>query len=235
MTQTAVPPTLSINLDHEFSTGFTARYIRRKSRQLLGHASLRKSDRPDVEQELKVEVWKAIPNFDPAAGDWKSFVATVVERQAAQLLIRRRAEKRNVNNEIDSLDVLVTDADGVDVPLATQIGREHRSAVTGVYALDEFEQMEMRLDIETLLERLTETERRLVLELAECTQEEVAQTCGLSRRTVRGIIEQARKRMPALSDEFPAAEPNGGCDERSCCSSKNCQKVPARNRADSKA
>ena len=56
-----------------------------------------------------MEVWKSVPNFDPTAGDWESFVATVVERQAAQLLIRRRAEKRNINNAIDSLDVLVTD------------------------------------------------------------------------------------------------------------------------------
>lgn len=235
MTQTAVPQTLSLDLDHEFSKGFTARYIRRKSRQLLGHASLRKSDRADVEQELKMEVWKAIPKFDPVEGNWRAFVATVVERQAEQFLKRRRAEKRNADNEIDSLDLLVTDADGVEVPLATQIGPEHRAAVTGVHVLDEHEQTELRLDVETLLEQLTETERQLVLDLAECTQEEVAQNRGLSRRTIRGILDQVRDRLPNVPEEFLDAVAVGVCSDCSRCSSKNCQKVPARNRADSKA
>jgi len=235
MTDNAVPQNTSIDLDHEFTKGFAARYIRRKSRQLLGHASLRKSDRADVEQELKLEVWKAIPNFDPAAGDWRSFVATIVERQAEQLLIHRRAAKRNQNNAIESLDVLVTDADGVEVSLASQIGPDHRFSVTGVQQLDDLEHTELRIDVETILAPLTDDQRELLHELAELSQLDVASLRGISRRTLRGLLEQARRRifMTDENSEVPAS--TCVCGRSSPCESKNIEKVTARFRADSKA
>ena len=235
MTDNAVPQATSIDLDHEFTKGFAARYIRRKSRQLLGHASLRKSDRADVEQELKLEVWKAIPNFDPAVGDWRSFVATVVERQAAQLLIHRRAEKRNRNNEIESLDIPVTDADGVEVSLASQIGPDHRFSVTGVEHLEDLEHAELRIDVETILAPLTEDQRELLHELAELSQIEVATLRGISRRTLRGLLEQVRRRIFVTDENSQVPDPACVCDTYLPCEAKNLQKVPAQTRADSKA
>jgi len=195
-------PPDSIDYDHEFSKGFTARYVRRKSRQLLGYAGLRKSDQPDIEQELLLEVWRAVPQFDAAAGGWKPFVATVAERKAIQFLDWRRAAKRRQENEIESLDVLVTDADGVEVSLASQMRPEHRSRVTGVYALDDLERTELQMDLETLLGSLSEEERELLSELVDLSQTEVAALRCVSRWTIREMLKQARVRLGQIDEIF---------------------------------
>lgn len=191
-----------IDFDQEFTTGFTARYVRHKSRQLVGHVGLKPDDQPDLEQQLLMEVWRAVPQFDPAAGDWRAFAATVVERKATRLLSRRRAEKRKQESKIESLDVRVADADGVNVSRASQIGSEHRSALTGVHPLDELELTELRIDLETLLGSLTDEERELLDELLDLSQTEVATLHGVSRRTIRGVLERARSRFGQIDGKF---------------------------------
>lgn len=195
MTQIAVSSFVSLDLNFELTQGFAARYIRRKARRLIGHTSLRLHDRDDIEQELSAAVWQAAPLFDPSVGEWASVVATVVERSAAQLLARRRREKRRPENTTDSLDVQVRDADGFEVPLASQIGRDHQAAITGNDALEEHERTELRLDLETLLAQLPEEDRALFLELANHSQIEVARRRGLARRTIRDLLERARGRL----------------------------------------
>lgn len=90
MTQLAAVTAPEIDLEHELTKGFAARYIRAKARRLVGHASLKTHDCEDIQQELTLAVWRAAPSFDPQAGDWKSFVSTIVERLAARYLIERR-------------------------------------------------------------------------------------------------------------------------------------------------
>lgn len=218
MTQVAVPSRPTLDLNHELIQGFVARLIRSKARRLIGHASLRPQDQDDIRQELSAAVWQAAPGFDPAVGDWESFVATVVERTAAQILISRRAEKRQRGHAAESLDVLVTDADGIQVPLATQVRRDHQSAITRSFPLDEHEQAELRLDLETLLAPLPESERAVLCELAEQSQSEVARGRGVARRTIRCVLERARERI-ANSEEL----------------SENRQKPTARSNANRKA
>ena len=195
MTQPAVPSSHTIDLNHELTEGFAARFIRRKSRQMLEHTGLRESDRPDVEQYLLLAVWKAATSFDPAAGDWEAFVATVVERRADRFLKRRRADKRLNGQELASLDVLVKDQDGVDVPLATQIGAQHREGVTGRFAATDAELFETEHDVNVMLDSAAPRTRQLCSELLHQSERDVAEQHGVARRTVR-------KHMRRLRDRF---------------------------------
>ncbi|WP_417849391.1 sigma-70 family RNA polymerase sigma factor [Thalassoglobus sp.] len=195
MTQPTNHALKNIDIDHELTKGFTARFIRQKARRMVGHTSLRKSDQPDLEQDFKLAVWNAVPNFDPTVGDWKSFVATVVERQAAMCLRRRRTLKHQQGNDICSLDVLVTDGEGNDVTLASQIGTDRLSAVTGNYGLDELQFTELRIEVEDLLEQLTDEERKLLSELSELPQAEVADLHGIPRRTLRDLRSRLQMKL----------------------------------------
>lgn len=200
MTQAGVLNSSKIDFHHELTKGFAARFVRSKARRLVGHAGLRSHDRDDLQQELLTAVWQAAATFDPAVGDWESFVATIVERHAGQILIRRNADKRCLGQAVESLDVLVTDGEGFEVPLATQIRRDHQASITGNHTLEGQQQAELRLDLEELLEPLSDDERNLLVELAEASQLAVARKRGVSRRAIRDLLEQVRTRI-ANSDE----------------------------------
>lgn len=194
MMQTTSSHTLPENFEAEFSSGFTARYVRGKARQLRGLTSLGEADRFDLEQEMLMEVWTAAPTFDPETGDWPSFVATIVERKAAHILIHRRAEKRATEQDLTSLDIPIKDSDGIVVPLGTQMLPEHQNALTGVGERDLFEQIDGKLDLEKILESLPPEDVQLLRELTEKSQAKVAAARGISRRTLRGRLEQIRER-----------------------------------------
>lgn len=207
MSQVAVPCPPAIDLDHELTAGFAARFIRRKARQLMGLAALRDADRPDLEQSLLLAVWRAAPHFDPAAGDWESFVATVVERHAAQIVIRRRRAKHRLDGTVHSLDVLVKDADGVDVPLATQIGPQHREGLTGRYAPSEAERFEAKHDVAVMLDAAPPRTRQLCEQLQFQSEREVAEANQIERRTVRVHLRRLR-------DKFNGERIPKNCPER---------------------
>ena len=193
MSQIAVS-SLPSDLNHELTQGFAARFIRRKSRQMLGHTGLREADRPDIEQYLLMSLWRAIPKFDSSAGDWRAFVATVIERRADRFLKRRRAFRRMDGVEVASLDVLVKDQDGVDVPLATQIGKHHQEAVTGCQSASEAERVEMALDVTLMLESAPPRTRYLCEKLRSASDREVADQEGINRRTVRKHLRRLREK-----------------------------------------
>ncbi|AWM36958.1 hypothetical protein GobsT_51620 [Gemmata obscuriglobus] len=77
--------------------GAVARVIRLKARALVGHAGLTRQDGPDLEQELVARLLEPLRRFvpDPDKGDRLSYVQTLVERAAANILRDLGAAKRN--------------------------------------------------------------------------------------------------------------------------------------------
>ena len=87
---------------------FTARLIRRKAHQLVGRAGFTRSDREDIEQELRLKILKHFSSYDPQQGHRHAFVTAVVERHAANLLRNKQAEKRD-HRRVRSLNVAIAD------------------------------------------------------------------------------------------------------------------------------
>lgn len=187
-------PAPEIDLDQELTKGFAARYIRAKARRLVGHASLKTHDCEDIQQELTLAVWRAAPSFDPQAGDWKSFVSTIVERLAARYLIERRRMKRRLGHEVGSLDVTILDADGVEVSLASQIPSDQREQTTGRYALSDQERAEAAHDVAVILAAAPRRTRELCEQLMHSTEREVIEQQGTTRRTLREHLKRLRRK-----------------------------------------
>ena len=82
------------DLGDELTVGFAGRYIGFKARQLVGHYGYGRSDRPDLEQELRLRLFLRSRRFDPRRGPWNSFVVAVVDRQVATLALVHKARLR---------------------------------------------------------------------------------------------------------------------------------------------
>lgn len=189
MTTTSNSPP-QIDVDDELTRGTAARIIRAKARRLVGHGRFRSDDIPDIQQSLTLAVLKAIDRFDPSVADWAAFISTIVERRAAKLLNRRRSRTREHRYHVTSLSSLVPDEDGNQVPLGTQIGDEHREALTGKVQACPIAAGEIVQSVQLAMRDLSPEQQQLCLELSESTLTEVARARGVSRRTLRGHVQK---------------------------------------------
>jgi RNA polymerase sigma-70 factor (ECF subfamily) len=187
--QVAEQPT--IDLAHEFTCGFAARCVRRKSRQLVGRAGLTASDREDVEQELRTRLLESVSTYDGEKAHWNVFVTTVIERQAAKLLRDLRAEKRD-HRRISSLSQPVeVEGDGC-VELGEVIGQEHLDARRLQQSLSDLEYLELKTDVGTVLADLPEELRDICERLKEQSMSEVARELDMPRTTLQRYIARIR-------------------------------------------
>ena len=92
--------------------------IRIKSSSLVGRYGFTQSDRPDVEQQLRLEVWRRLPRYDSKKGSLKCFVYWLVEKAAATIIEHRTAEKRHCRRKACSVDAMIDDQEGGLVTLS---------------------------------------------------------------------------------------------------------------------
>jgi RNA polymerase sigma-70 factor (ECF subfamily) len=71
------------------------RVIRRKAQELIGKAGLVGADRDDIEQELRLDLARRLPRFDPDRSQIQTFTRRVVDNRVATLLEARRAALRD--------------------------------------------------------------------------------------------------------------------------------------------
>jgi RNA polymerase sigma-70 factor, ECF subfamily len=82
------------DLPHLVTCGFAARAIRYKARQLAGRHGFSRSEREDIEQELRLDLLRRLAKFNPDIAPWNAFVRTLVDRHAATLIAQRRRRIR---------------------------------------------------------------------------------------------------------------------------------------------
>ena len=71
---------------YEGIDAYAANLIRNKARLLVGKAGLSESDRPDLEQELMIDLLERMKRYNPAKAKKTTFMARIVERRIASLL-----------------------------------------------------------------------------------------------------------------------------------------------------
>ncbi|MDH4318968.1 MAG: sigma-70 family RNA polymerase sigma factor, partial [Desulfobulbaceae bacterium] len=68
---------------------YAADLIRHKARQLVGKAGFTEHDRPDLEQELMIDLLQRMRHFNPAKAKKTTFMARIVERHISTILEAR--------------------------------------------------------------------------------------------------------------------------------------------------
>jgi RNA polymerase sigma-70 factor, ECF subfamily len=90
--------TTAVNLEQWVTSGFAARAIRQKAKQLAGRSGFSLSEQEDIEQELRLHLLRRLSKFDPHVAPWNVFVRTLVERHTATLVAQRRTRIRATDN-----------------------------------------------------------------------------------------------------------------------------------------
>lgn len=195
-----------IDIGEELTNGFAARYVRRKAKQLVGKAGLTVSDQEDIQQDLTVKILEAAPKFDPSVSHWNAFVATIVERYAANLLRDPRAQKRCPRRHCSLNTIVDYDETGLPITLGDTLVEHVHDQRHCTESIDDIEAFERLEDIATVLAQLPDDLRDICERLQHDSISQVARDLDIPRTTLWRRIQQIRQHFEDAGFEvFPEA------------------------------
>lgn len=171
--------------------------IRHKARQLVGHAGFVEADRPDLEQELVLDLLRRLPRFDPAKAARNTFIARVIRHRVATLVEAQKAGVRDYRRVAGSLDERRRSNAGPcdDVPPVLQQHEFCRTTVAA--ACHEEDGGDLRRDVSRVVANLPFELRDLCERLLGATVTEVSRETGVPRSTLYGAIGKLRQHFDA--------------------------------------
>jgi RNA polymerase sigma-70 factor (ECF subfamily) len=165
--------------------------VHHKARQLARQKVLRKESVEDIEQILMLDLLERLPNFDPEKATLDTFAADCVGHKISKMLRERKREMRDGQREGKSLDAWVRDEDGISVPRAATLSREENDRRLGGGNAEE--QRDRAMDVEAVLSRLTEDQRKLCELLKTMSLVKAARRLGIPRTTAAYHLETIRE------------------------------------------
>jgi RNA polymerase sigma-70 factor (ECF subfamily) len=171
---------------------FAERLIHREARQLARMPGFSPGDREDIEQELRLKLLMHSAGYDPRQGHWHAFVTALVERQAANLLRAKRAEKRD-HRSVRSLSMEVADAEEGPVELADTISPRHLESRLGRATREEHELAELAMDLSDVIAGLAPELRELAQRLKTDCLSQIARDLGVPRTTLADRVRKLRR------------------------------------------
>jgi len=174
------------NHQHEPFDPATSDLIRSKARRLCGRSGFTQSDREDIEQELRLHLWRKAAMYDPAITSWEKFASFILDKRGVSLLRERAAEKRSRRREECSLNDPVLDCDGRIVD---------RHATTPEAASTWQRLHDLERDVADLRERLPTDEHRQFMDALGRggTTNSTGTELGLSRRAAERYVAELRR------------------------------------------
>lgn len=160
---------------------YAERIIRDRARRVARQASLPSFEREDLEQDLRVHLWKQRGKFDPTRGCWTTFARCVVERKAAALLGAYRAA---------STGSRLTTAEDLDSFDQDTYRQRVRPGAAPAHV-----QNEMQIDVARKLSQLAPTDRALARLLMHERITDIARLTGIARGTLYGRIARLRAKL----------------------------------------
>ena len=166
--------------------GYADKLIRHKARQLVGKAGFTEDDRPDLEQELALDLLQRLRHYDAEKAKRTTFMTRVVEHRISTLLEARFAQCRDWRRGQVSLNEPLDDQEDAEewldrLPADPNVWRD----------------MELRFDVQRLLASLPDEHRVLCEQLREHSMAEAARNLGLPRSTLYGRLSLIRERFAA--------------------------------------
>lgn len=164
----------------------TRRLIRYKAHQLIGNHGFSRDDYDDLEQDLTLDLLQRMRKYDPNKATYNTFVSRVIQRKIANLIRHRTQEKRDYRREVVSLNDMIDDGDGGTVEFAQAISADPAERRIGQNRRTEADRRELRMDVQTVIDRLSPMRRRLAELLMTNCVAEAARELGIPRSTLYG-------------------------------------------------
>lgn len=201
------------DLNHELTKGYAGRFIRFRVSQLAGKFGISRSDRADLEQDLRIALLERVDKFDPERGHWNVFVFTIIERTIAAMFTPGKVEQRMTELEFDSLSSLVASGDCSETSLAQLVLPEDQARISGRRVVDHVGEVDRNHDVAILLERLPPDLREIATLLMHKSVAAVARELDIPRATLRRRIKTIRGIFSELGDDVETADADNVDDE----------------------
>ncbi len=170
---------------------FVQNLIRKKTKQLVGKAGLRETDRDDIEQELILKLLQRLSKFDSRRGNRAAYCVTLIESQIATLLRDRQAGKRNPRR-VCSLNRSVSSDSNDQIDMSGAIDSRGHDRRLGREARSDEELAQLALDLTEVLGRLPRGKREMLESLKTESVSEIARRLKLPRSTLSDQISRLR-------------------------------------------
>lgn len=179
--------------------------VKRKVRQIIGRAGFHQQDRQDLEQELLTRLLHSLKSFDPNQAHRKAFVTAVVERDVANILRDKQAEKRD-HRRIGSLQVTIEITDNGPTELAETIGDRELNARRCRDPRSPDNLAQLACDLADVVAALPQELRDLAERLKTQSISAIAREVGIPRTTLNDAVRRLRKRFEqaGLRDYLPS-------------------------------
>lgn len=151
-----------VSFEEAYPLALRAARVRAISSVLRGE--LPASDREDLEQEGIYAFWRALPQFKLERAGLRTFCETVISSHLASLDRARRSR-----------------------PHLVQLGKGHDQGDNGFDA-----ELELRADVQSVLDALTNLDRRIALSLMDHSAAETSRLLHIGRSTVYRRIRRLR-------------------------------------------
>jgi RNA polymerase sigma-70 factor, ECF subfamily len=168
--------------------------VKRKVRQIIGRAGFKKQDREDLEHELLTRLLQSLKSFNPDVAHRKAFVTAVVERDVANILRDKQAEKRD-HRRIGSLHVSIEVTEDGPVELTDIIGNREHNSRRCCDPLDGEELAQLVFDLAGAMQLLPEDLRHLAEQLKTKSKAQIARELGMPRTTLHERVRTLRQRF----------------------------------------
>lgn len=159
-----------------------SRNISVRSARLARSNAVPGMDVEDIEQELRLDLIRRAPNYDPAKASFETFADRIVANRIASLASATQASR--AERTMQSLDMPIGAGDDVDGDLTLADVLPESAAL---HASDDLAKMHgpgLRGDIAKLLARLCPTARQIAIAVSHLSVAETARELGLHRSTV---------------------------------------------------
>ena len=169
---------------------YAEKLIKHKARRLVGKAGLTISDVPDLEQDMKLDLWRRLSKFDPAKAQRNTFIARVVEHCVATILEARKAQMRDYRRQC-SLNDPLENPDGKPAERGDTMDQNTDRRRTGFPALSAEDRVDLAIDIAAAVSNLPLELRDLCQRLMTETPTEVSRETD----TAPGTLYDARRKL----------------------------------------
>lgn len=143
------------------------------------------SDVPDIEQELALDLLKALPKFDPNKASLPTFISRVVNRRCISLLRDARHPKRRGGTSLEAA-------------MGDDIAKDQRHRMTGYRPDEAPEKAEVAEVVQQAVGKLPERLHKIAILLMSRTQAEAARELGVSETTIHRARNQIREHFEEI-------------------------------------
>lgn len=172
---------------------YANKLIRHKARQLVDQFGFTRSDRDDLEQELRTHLFQQAARFDPERGSASTFISRVLSRKVVSIIRHRCAEQRHCYRVACSLNDLVRDEDDAWLERGQTLPPDadrRRTAATEVLS-------DLSIDLHQAVDALEPRLQRLWHMLLSNTVTDAARELGVSRFVVYARVQELREHFAA--------------------------------------